>query len=88
MVVSCRGPWFVVERGLAAPTLLRYVGEALTAYLCEARPPTQIRQVFLARKAPMRAIRADLVSDVTRRARERAGVPRVGSPKPWPGAQQ
>lgn len=55
------------------------VGEAITAYLCEARPPTQIRQVFLALKAPMRAIRADLVSDVTRRACERAGVSRVGA---------
>lgn len=55
------------------------VGDAMTAYLCEARPPTQIRQVFLARKAPTRAIRADLVSDVTRRACERAGVPRVGA---------
>lgn len=55
------------------------VGEAMTAYLRQARPPTQIRQVFLARKAPMRAIRADLVSDVTRRACQRAGVPRVGA---------
>lgn len=55
------------------------VGEALAAYLCEARQPTSIRQVFLARKAPMRAIRPDLVSDVTRRACERAGVPRVGA---------
>ncbi len=55
------------------------VGEALTAYLCEARQPTPIRQVFLARKAPIRAIRPDLVSDVTRRACERAGVPRVGA---------
>jgi site-specific recombinase XerD len=55
------------------------VGEALAAYLCQARPPTPIRQVFLARKAPMRAIRPDLVSDVTRRACDRAGLPRVGA---------
>ena len=55
------------------------VGEALSAYLCEARPPTPIRQVFLALKAPTRAIRADLVSDVTHRACARAGVPRVGA---------
>ena len=55
------------------------VGEALTAYLCEARPATVIRQVFLACKAPTRAIRPDLVSDVTRRACERAGLPRVGA---------
>jgi site-specific recombinase XerD len=55
------------------------VGEAIAAYLCEARQPTRIRQVFLALKAPMRPIRADLVSDVTRRACDRAGVPRVGA---------
>ena len=35
--------------------------------------------MFLARKAPLRAIRPDLVSDVTRRACDRAGVPRVGA---------
>lgn len=55
------------------------VGEAMTAYLCDARPATQIREMFLTCKAPRRAIRADLVSDVTRRACERAGVPRVGA---------
>jgi len=55
------------------------VGEALTAYLCSARPALAVRQVFLAHKAPMRAIRPDLVSDVTRRACERVGVPRVGA---------
>lgn len=55
------------------------VGEALSSYLCEGRRATPIRQVFLAHKAPTRAIRPDLVSDVTRRACERAGVPRVGA---------
>jgi site-specific recombinase XerD len=55
------------------------VGEALAAYLSQARPPSTIRGVFLARKAPMRAIRPDLVSDVTRRACDRAGLPRVGA---------
>jgi site-specific recombinase XerD len=55
------------------------VGEALSDYLCKARPSTPIRQVFLACKAPRRAIRPDLVSDVTRRACERVGVPRVGA---------
>ncbi len=55
------------------------VGEAITAYLSEARPPTQMRQVFLATKAPTRVIRPDLVSDVTRRACARAGLPRVGA---------
>ncbi len=55
------------------------VGEALAAYMAQARPPTTVRQVFLALKAPTRAIRPDLVSDVTRRACERAGLPRAGA---------
>ena len=55
------------------------VGETLTAYLSTARPLTVIRQVFLAQTAPLRAIRPDLVSDVTRRACDRAGLPRVGA---------
>lgn len=55
------------------------VGEALAAYLSEARPTTEIRSVFLALKAPIRAIRPDLVTDVTQRACDRAGVPRVGA---------
>ena len=55
------------------------VGKALTAYLCNARPAVAVREVFLAEKAPTRAIRPDLVSDVTRRACERVGVPRVGA---------
>jgi site-specific recombinase XerD len=59
--------------------LLHDVGEALSCYLCEARRATTIRQVFLAHKAPTRAIRPDLVSDVTRRACERIGVPPVGA---------
>jgi len=55
------------------------VGEALSAYLCGPRPATNIRQVFLAHKAPTRAIKPDLVSDVTRRACRRVGVPCVGA---------
>lgn len=55
------------------------VGEALTAYLHRVRPKTVLRQVFLPLKAPMRPIRPDLVSDVTRRACQRARLPRVGA---------
>lgn len=55
------------------------VGEAISIYLSQSRPATTLRPVFLCLKAPRRAIRADLVSDVTRRACERAGVPRVGA---------
>ena len=54
-------------------------GEALAAYLSQARPATPLRQVFLAAKAPMRAIPPGLVSDVTHRACDRAGLPRVGA---------
>jgi site-specific recombinase XerD len=55
------------------------VGEALTAYLTKVRPATPLRHVLLACKAPVRGIRPDLVSDVTRRACDRAGLPRVGA---------
>ena len=55
------------------------VGEALTAYLTQVRPSTRIRQVFLAAKAPMRPIPPGLVSDVTHRACDRAGLPRIGA---------
>jgi hypothetical protein len=51
------------------------VGEALAAYLSQARPATPLRQVFLASKAPMRAIPPGLVSDATHRACDRAGCP-------------
>lgn len=55
------------------------VGQALAAYLADARPATTLRRVFISCKAPRRAIRPDLVSDVTRRACDRAGLPRVGA---------
>ena len=55
------------------------VGEALSAYLRDARPSTPIRQVFLNAKAPRRGILPALVGQVTRRACTRAGVPGVGS---------
>ena len=59
--------------------LVAEVGDALSAHLSLPRRSTTLRQVFLATKAPTRAIRPDLVSDVCRRACERAGVPRVGA---------
>jgi site-specific recombinase XerD len=55
------------------------VGRALTAYLRQGRPATPIRQVFLAVKAPMRPIPPGLVADVTHRACDRAGLPRIGA---------
>lgn len=55
------------------------VGQALIAYVRDVRPATSTRRVFLALKAPRRPIRPDLVSDVTRRACRRAGLPSVGA---------
>jgi len=55
------------------------VGQALSAYLRQARPPTRIRNVFVAVKAPMRPIPPGLVADVTHRACDRAGLPRIGA---------
>jgi site-specific recombinase XerD len=55
------------------------VGEALAAYLAQARPATGLREVFVTLRAPINAIRPDLVSDVTRRACRRAGLPAVGA---------
>lgn len=55
------------------------VGQALAGYLSDARPATTLRSVFVCCKSPRRAIRPDLVGDVTRRACDRAGLPRVGA---------
>jgi site-specific recombinase XerD len=64
------------EDGMPLPT---DVGRALAEYLAEVRPETSLRSVFISCKAPRRGIRPDLVSDVTRRACDRAGLPRVGA---------
>ena len=64
------------EDGMPLPT---EVGRALAEYLTDVRPQTPLRSVFISCKAPRRAIRPDLVSDVTRRACDRAGLPRVGA---------
>jgi len=64
------------EDGMPLPT---DVGRALAEYLADVRPQTSLRSVFICCKAPRRGIRPDLVSDVTRRACDRAGLPRVGA---------
>jgi site-specific recombinase XerD len=64
------------EDGMPLPS---DVGRALAAYLTEIRPRTSLRSVFISCKAPRRGIRPDLVGDVTRRACDRAGLPRVGA---------
>jgi site-specific recombinase XerD len=55
------------------------VGDALSAYLIDGRPPTQDRHVFLTLRAPIRGVRADLLGDVVSRACVRAGLPAVGA---------
>ncbi|MCH9641542.1 MAG: site-specific integrase [Actinomycetia bacterium] len=64
------------EDGMPLPS---DVGRALAEYLTDIRPQTSLRSVFISCKAPRRGIRPDLVSDVTRRACDRAGLPRVGA---------
>jgi len=54
------------------------VGDALAAYLTDARPASPCRQVFLTGRAPRRGIPAALVGDVVERACIRAGLPHIG----------
>jgi site-specific recombinase XerD len=54
------------------------VGEALAAYLADGRPASPLRQVFLTARAPRRAIPAELVGDVVKRACIQAGIGHVG----------
>ncbi|MGI5238722.1 tyrosine-type recombinase/integrase [Dactylosporangium sp. CA-139066] len=54
------------------------VGEAVVAYLADARPRLGDRHLFLTCRAPLAPIRADLVGDVVERACVRAGLDRVG----------
>jgi integrase len=54
-------------------------GEAIAAYLVDARPRTEHRHLFLTCRAPRRGIRPDLVGDVVGRACQRAGLPPVGA---------
>ncbi|GAA3247487.1 tyrosine-type recombinase/integrase [Dactylosporangium siamense] len=53
-------------------------GEAVVAYLSGARPQLDDRHLFLTCRAPRAPIRADLVSDVVKRACLRARLTRVG----------
>ncbi len=55
------------------------VGEALVAYLSEARPGVDTRQLFVTCCAPRRGISAGMVSDIVHRACRRAGLPEVGA---------
>ena len=65
------------EDGMPLPT---DVGRALAENLADVQPQTSLRSVFISCKAPRRGIRPDLVSDVTRRACDRAGLPGSRAP--------
>lgn len=58
--------------------LLTDVGEALATYLTQARPPSELREVFLTGRAPRRAITADVVGDLVQQACVRVSIPAVG----------
>ena len=55
------------------------VGEALSTYLTRFRPATVSRRVFWTAKAPIKPLRPDRVSDITRRACTRVGIAEVGA---------
>jgi integrase/recombinase XerD len=55
------------------------VGEAVSGYLVDGRPPTTERRVFLRAVAPWRALTPASVSLIVYRACDRAGLPRVGA---------
>ena len=54
------------------------VGEAIVAYLRDARPASSSRAVFLTALAPIRPLSSDGVALVVRRACGRAGVSTIG----------
>jgi integrase/recombinase XerD len=55
------------------------VGEALAAYVADARPRGESRALFLRVSAPISAMTASNVSEIVRRACCRAGVPPAGA---------
>ena len=62
------------QRREALP-LLHEVGEAITEYLRDGRPPCPTRHLFVRARAPYRSFRSQhAVCDLVRRAQERAGL--------------
>ncbi len=55
------------------------VGEALSDYICNARPPCASRRVVLTLYAPFVPIRPCSITDIVQRACKRAGLPEVGA---------
>ena len=73
--LTVRGKGSTVER-LPLPN---DVGETLVAYLQNGRPPSELREVFLASRAPIRRLSSIAITAVVRYACDRAGVERVGA---------
>lgn len=76
--ITVRGKRFAEDR----LPLLREVGEALAAYLCEDRPACSTRRVFVRSRAPVRAI----AERCTVNAVVRAAIRRAGLKPPTEGA--
>lgn len=55
------------------------VGEAITGYLRRGRPPTSRREVFMSVCAPVKSLGYMAISDIVRRACQRAGVEPAGA---------
>ncbi len=64
--------------GVSRMPLPSEVGQALAAYLTDARPASEFRPVFLTCRAPLRPIPAAAVGDIVRHACRTAGLPEVG----------
>jgi site-specific recombinase XerD len=73
-VVSVRGAKSGRERVLPLP---QDVGVAIAGYLREGRPPSNLREVFLAVRAPFGALTASAVGSIVAGALQRAGVQTV-----------
>lgn len=65
--------------GVSRMPLPSEVGQALAAYLTDARPASEFRPVFLTCRAPLRPIPAAAVGDIVRHACRTAGLPEVGA---------
>jgi integrase/recombinase XerD len=63
--------------------LLASVGDAIADYLRRARPPSETRRVFLTASAPIRPLSPQGLTEVVKRAFDRA---KVTSPRPGPHA--
>ena len=61
--------------------LSRRIADAIACYLWEARPRTDVREVFLALTAPVRPLSASALSSVVRSRMQRCGIkcPRRGA---------